>query len=101
MIETDYSKVPVEYMADGVRRYIEDGVPPGGFLSALFSNDLKLSFGRADDNNIAAMRQWVNFVYWEMPRESQGSPALVKAWIDRGGLNGIIAAAQEEVRNGR
>ena len=33
---------------ESIRRYIEDGVPPGDFLSAFLSNNLKESFARAD-----------------------------------------------------
>ena len=84
----DYSKVPVPSMRDGVRWYVELGIPPGGFLRALFSNDLKGSFARADDENTKAMRAWVQFVYSEMPSCCQGSPAAVTAWIERGGLEG-------------
>lgn len=101
---TDYTRIPVDYMVDGVRRYIENGIRPGHFLQALFSNDLKESFKRADDNNAIAMREWAKFVYWEMPSESQGSPAKVQAWIDQGGWNGIQAARAkqaEEESDGR
>lgn len=76
----NYDKVPVEYMRDGVRRYIERGVMPGDFLFALFSNDLKGAYRAADDRNTEAMRAWVGFVINEMPCTSQGSPAIVRAW---------------------
>ena len=95
MFETNYAKVPVDYMVGGVKRYIENGIPPGHFLQALFSNDLKETFKRADDNNTAAMSKWVGFMYWEMPAGSHGSPKHVQDWIDAGGLKGIIAKAQK------
>ena len=95
MVETNYAKVPVDYMVDGVRRYLEHGIQPGDFLIALFSNDLKEAFKRADDANTAAMRQWVAFMIWEMPVESQGSPARVEAWMKAGGFAGKIPGWRE------
>lgn len=76
------------HMVDGICDYIIFGVPPGGFLTALLSNDLKESFGRADDMNQRAMRQWVMFMYNEMPSQAQGSPEKVQAWLEHAGLNG-------------
>lgn len=99
-MSVNYAKIPVDYMVDGVRLYIERGIPPGHFLTALFSNDLKESFKRADDANTAKMREWVGFVYWEMPWGSQGSPAHVSAWIDAGGLEGHAAKARKVPADG-
>jgi hypothetical protein len=75
--------VPVEYMEGAVQRYIEHGIPPGEFLTALFNNDLKEAFRRADEANTAAMREWVIFMVNEMPAAAQGSPERVLDWIKR------------------
>lgn len=75
--------VPVDYMHGGVQRYLDHGIPPGSFLTALFSNNLKEAFRQADDENTAAMRAWVGFVINEMPNTAQGSPEIVQAWIAR------------------
>jgi hypothetical protein len=75
-------------MADGLKLYVERGILPGDFLTALLSNDLVDAFGRADDNNTAAMRGWASFLYNEMPRGSWGSRATVEAWCRTGGLLG-------------
>jgi hypothetical protein len=87
---TDYRHVPVAYMTGAVRRYIEDGILTASFLTALFGNDLKGAFRCADDENTAAMRDWVMFVINEMPGNAQGSEAIVQAWKARGGVNGRI-----------
>ena len=92
---TDYAKVPVGYMADGVRLYIERGIPQGSFLTALLSNDLKEAFRCADETSAKAMREWVRFMVNQMPSESQGSPERVAAWIARGGLSGEPAKPTE------
>lgn len=84
---TDYSSLPA-HMRDEARRYVEHGIRPGDFCAAVFSNDLKGAFGRADDINRFMMLQWVRFVVMEMPAASQGSPERVEAWLSRGGLKG-------------
>lgn len=86
-LETRYP-VPVGCMHGGVQRYLDHGIPPGSFLMALFSNDLKEAFRRADDQNTAAMLDWVRFMVNDMPGNSQGSPEAVEAWIAHAGLSG-------------
>ena len=86
----DYSKLP-DYMQEPARCYIEEGRPTGSFLRALFSNDLMETFGRADDTNRAMIFEWVRFVHNEAPSGCHGSPQMVKAWTERGGLRGKVA----------
>ena len=43
-----YDTVPVRYMADGMRRYFEHGIPSGSFGHALLCNDLRETFARAE-----------------------------------------------------
>jgi hypothetical protein len=88
MFEVDWDRVPNPRMTDGLKRYVERGVLPGHFLTALLSNDLFEAFSRADDNNTAAMRDWASFLYNEMPRGSWGSRDNVQAWCKTGGLVG-------------
>lgn len=83
----NWSLIP-RHMRGAVERYIMHGIPPGSFLTAVLSNDLKEAYGRADDENSAAMRGWVQFIYGYTPSPSQGSPEAVRAWIERGGLVG-------------
>jgi hypothetical protein len=79
--DVDYSKVPVPRMADAVKRYVELGIQPGHFLTALFSNNLMEAIGRADDENAAKLREWCVFVKWELPVGCHGSPAKVSDWM--------------------
>lgn len=79
----DYSSVPVPYMADGVRRYIESRIPPGHFLTAVICNDLKEAFARADDSNSAAMRDWVRWFYNEAPSGCWGSRQAMTDWMQQ------------------
>lgn len=81
----DLASLP-RYMHQGVADYILFGFPMGGFATAVFSNDLKDAFGRADEVNTAAMRDWVMFVYNEAPAKCQGSRECVREWQEAGGL---------------
>ena len=84
--DIDYSTVP---LGDSMRRFIEDGIPGGGFVTALFENDLLGAFNKADLSNQRAMLAYAEFLYNQAPAESHGSPEKVSAWIKAGGLNGM------------
>ena len=73
-------------------RYVMHGVPPGSFLMAALSNDLRETFARADSTNARCVRAYVQFFYSHTPAGSWGSPEKVNAWIARGGLSGRAAA---------
>lgn len=75
-------------MREGTRAYIEEGIPPGGFLWAVMQNDLVEAFATADGVNQEMMFYWAEFLYNEAPRAAWGSRKAVLAWIERGGLNG-------------
>ena len=83
----DYSRLPT-HMQDGMRLYIERGIPPGSFHRAVLSNDLMGAFKRADDVNTAAMVDYARFLYNEAPGGCFGSPDHVKDWLAQGGLSG-------------
>ncbi len=78
-----YDTVPVAHMAGGMRRYFENGISPGSFGKALLSNDLCETLARADDDNAACVRQWVQWLYNNAPAGSWGSPANYANWITR------------------
>lgn len=81
----DWSLIP-EYMIGGLRRYIEHGVPPGSFLTALLSNDLRGTFECADDENRKCVENYVRFLYNYGPSECWGSRARFDAWCKSGGI---------------
>lgn len=70
-----------KHMHGGVIRYVVYGIEPGHFLDALMSNDLKEAFGRADEENIAAMHAWIKWFYNEAPGTCWGSPERVDQWL--------------------
>ena len=76
------------HMRDGVTRYVLRGIQGGSFMTELFANRLVQAFGRADEENTAAMRAWVSWLYNDAPRGCWGSPMAVSEWIAAGGLMG-------------
>ena len=84
---TDYSKLP-PHMVQTAREYIDGGIRGGAFFHALVCNDLRMAVLFADDINREALPAWIMFLTNEAPTECFGSPARVKAWVNRGGLVG-------------
>lgn len=60
-------------MVEDIRTYIDHGVDPGNFLSAVICNNLKEAVGRADDADMAALPAFVAFFYNEAPSACWGS----------------------------
>ena len=88
----DYSSIP-SHMQDGMRLYIEHGIEPGSFLTAVLSNDLMKALGKADDVNLHALPAYGRFLYNDAPCCCYGSPSAVATWIKHGGLAGGAVAA--------
>ncbi len=84
------SQIP-EYMKGGLLRYLLRGIPPGSFLTALLSNDLRRTFERADDHNQRAVLDYIKFLYNDAPGQVWGSPSKVNDWIALGGWDGLDA----------
>lgn len=77
-----------EHMRGGMSRYMERGIPPGSFMTAILTNDFKEAFMRADAINKAHMVEWAEYVVNYMPADAHGSMQKVREWIERGGLVG-------------
>ena len=84
----DYEKIP-EHMREGLRLYIESGIEPGSFLTAILENNLVRAYQTADDINIARMKDWVTFLYWDLPSDCWGSPQVVQTWLETAGTKGV------------
>ena len=54
LFQGEYEIIPETTQA-GIMRYVEHGVKPGSFLTAVLSNDLYNATGRADQQNLAAL----------------------------------------------
>ena len=86
-MEIKYDKLP-EHMRGGARRYIEHGIMPGHFMRAVLANEFIMAFMLADAINAAAMRDWADWIYNEVPFGCHGSRARVAEWVKSGGMNG-------------
>lgn len=85
----NYATLPNPAMAEGLQGWFEQGIPVGDFLTAVLSNNLRESFGRADHINVRCLHQLVQWLYWEAPATSWGSAENVEAWGAIGGLAGM------------
>ena len=68
-------------MMGAITRYIEQGVPPGDFLTAIIENNLSEAIGRADNENMANIPAYVAYFYNEAPGPCWGSPEKRRAWL--------------------
>lgn len=67
---------------ESIQRYVDRGIPTGGFLEALLSNDLKETCARADDDNRHTIFHIVAYCYNEIPSGCWGSPKKVEKWLN-------------------
>ncbi len=74
-----YESLPLS-LRSGMERYLEDGVTPGSFLTAVLENDLFGAIIHADDDNRHRLRMIVMWVNQHLPAESWGSKDHVKHW---------------------
>ena len=61
--------------------FVTKGIPTGGFLEAVISNDLMESFGHADMENRFALFDICRYVWNELPAACHGSPEKVSLWL--------------------
>ena len=86
-MEPDYETIPNPSSVETVKRYIEHGIRPGIFLTALFSYHLS-ALKHADSINKPLLEAWVDWMHWEMRGETTGSKEIVDQHIKSGGMKG-------------
>lgn len=91
----DYSMLP-EHMQGGAKLYIERGVLSGHFLTAVLENNFVNAHRRADEVNVAALDKWAEWLLWEAPGKSWGSPGAVARWMERQWNKGDAGDSQEK-----
>ena len=69
-----------ERMWFGFFHYLEDGILPGGFLTAVLENDFMGAVNRADDENIKLLQNYIIVLYSYLPEAAWGSKEKVRAW---------------------
>lgn len=70
-----------EHLRAGMKRYVEDGILPGKFLTACLKNNLLGAVGRADDCSYAHLKEICNFLYNEIPSTMWGDTESVQNWV--------------------
>jgi hypothetical protein len=66
-----------------LERYLNQGISPGSFMTAVLENDLANAVGRADHQNLANLSNIVGYIYNHLPLSSWGSPEKVAKWKER------------------
>jgi len=79
-----------EHLHGGLERWLQHGIIPGSFLTAVLENDLKKSLELGDSRNIATLHQLVSALWQELPSAAWGSPERVNAWAEHHGLEGLL-----------
>lgn len=77
--DTTYSGLP-EIYREGIRLYIEEGILPGSFLTAVLRNDLMESLARCS-GPMEDVKTVVRWLYNEAPSTCWGSERSVKEWV--------------------
>jgi hypothetical protein len=97
-IENDwrYHGLP-QRMWGGMKRYLENGIPPGDFLTAIICNDLCEAVSRADDENAELFRAYVRFLYNCVPGGAWHTHDNFKAWCASHGFIGQAEKTNETI----
>ena len=85
----EWAMVPA-HMHDGIRNYVQHGIPGGSFLDACLKNDLWQACNRADNINAYQLQNIMRFLDQHAPQGCWGSREKVEQWIKLGGLDGIL-----------
>lgn len=72
-----------EDLYGALERYLNHGIMPGSFLTAVLENNLTEAFGRADMCNIANMKNIVGYIYNHMPGNSWGNRKIVEKYLNQ------------------
>jgi len=90
---------PAHYRA--IRRYVFTGDRSrfGGFLTAVFSNDLVQATTRADYDSLDCLLEIATWMATTLPADCWGSAAALDAWELQGGLCGICTPEEVHQRD--
>ncbi len=96
-MSVDYSELPA-HMQGAAQRYVENGLSPGGFLTAVLSNNLLGAASKADAVNRRWLYEWAQWLYNQAPANCHGSYQIVESWLESGGLVGQGELTQDDPR---
>ena len=66
---------------ESIDRYVQHGIPCGGFLTAVLENNLMEAMGRADESSKINLCEICRYIYNDIPSNAHGSPASVQAYL--------------------
>lgn len=64
-----------------LERYLNHGIMPGSFMTAVLENDLTMACGRADTDNKRNLHNIVGYIYNHLPSNSWGSKEKVQDFL--------------------
>lgn len=73
------SRIP-KRMHGGIIRYIINSTRPGDFLCAIITNNLKVAFATADDENQDIIKDYIQWFYNHAPGPCWGSEKAMSNW---------------------
>lgn len=76
------------HMRDGLERYLNKGIEPGGFMRAVLCNDLLGAVQSADIVNRHHLNTILMWLLAYAPSDAWGSPEAYTYWIQRKGAQG-------------
>jgi hypothetical protein len=76
----NYDLIPPTIM-EGLNLYVEHGLRPGGFLTAVLCNDLFGAMAKADEMSARWLPALCTYIYNNVPGLVWGSEGMVEAWI--------------------
>lgn len=71
------------HMREGLQLYLESGVRPGSFLSAVLCNNLMGAVACADETNINRLPGYIRFLHNYVDPRAFGNEANFRAWMER------------------
>ena len=97
MIRYTHINTGNNYLDEALENYLMHGFEPGGFLTSVLANDLRLALGRADFWSKQNLERIVAGVLYNMPDISNGSYQRVKDWCaDKDGRRSEYAQRKEK-----
>lgn len=81
MLSDNYVELIPSHLKGALDRYVEHGIPPGGFLTACLENNLSEAIGRADEISYGVLREIMAYLYNDVPSRCWGSPRSVESWM--------------------
>lgn len=70
-----------DHLQEGMKRFTDQGIRPGGFLYAILTNDLRGAVVQADYINITVIPNIVMYCLENLPHDIWGDVESVEAWI--------------------